>query len=245
MRRVLRRLLPAVLVVPLVSGAAPAAPTFDLRGSAERTKAGGSARFSLSVAATLAGASVRTSENGTVSFTRRLAHVYKLVPGRPIPEELILDGPFTYTNANVQAALANPAVRPWTKLDVRRLPRAQRRRVDDLDHVRALAYLGEGVVGATRVGAGHVRGTVEPARVLARVPRSERAAIRVAIRSDYAAGPFRADFWLDAHERIRRVHVAYRTARGGRIVVDGRLSSFGVAVDVKPPPASEIEDISP
>ena len=124
MPRVLRRLLACLVVALALASAANAAPAVDLRGSVARTMARGSASFSLSIAATIAGASVRTSENGAVSFMRRQAHVYKLVPGNPIPEELILNGPFTYTNANVASALSDPNVRPWTKLDVRRLPPA-------------------------------------------------------------------------------------------------------------------------
>jgi hypothetical protein len=249
MARVVRCAVAFVLLVPALAACgarAKASPPPDLRSSAARTIAAGSARFTLTVTATVAGVHVLTSENGAVSFRQRRAHVYKLSTGTSVPQELILVGPYTYTNANVQAALANPGIRPWTKLDTRQLSPAQRRReIDDRDHVRALAYLAGGVVGARELGPGHLRGTVHPARVLARVPRPDRAAIGAAIRSDYAVGSFRADFWLDARDRVRRVRVDYRTAKGGRIVVDGSLSSFGAAVDVKLPPANEIEDISP
>lgn len=259
MAAVLRRVVPLVLALPLLAAAcggggspsaAPAQRDVDLSRASARTMAGGSARFTLAVAAQVAGMSVRSDERGTVSFTQHRAHVYKLVPGGGLPQESIVDGPFTYTNANIQAAIANPSVPPWTKLDNRRLSDAQRRnRIDDLEHVRALAYLAAGVADAKRVGnAGgsvHVRGRVEPKRLLARVPAAERGEMRAVIHSDYVDRPFPADFWLDANDRVRRVRVDYRTPKGGRIAVEGTFSGFGTRVDVTLPPASEIQDISP
>ena len=58
------------------------------------------------IIASLAGTKVRADENGTASFSRRRAHLYKLVPGGGLPREVVVIGPYTYSNANVQAALA-------------------------------------------------------------------------------------------------------------------------------------------
>ena len=52
------------------------------------------------------------------------------------------------------------------------------------------------------------------------------------MRNDYLAKPFNADFWLDDAGRVRRVRVDYHTARGSRVVVDGRFSNFGTKVDL-------------
>ena len=228
-------------------GSSSAAP--GLAGARGRTVAEGTARFTLLIDVIVGGRAVRASENGTVSFTRRRAHLYKLVPGGGLPQELVFDGPWTYTNANVQAALQDPSVRPWTKLDMRRLSPAQRAaRPDELAHVRALVYLSDGVARPKRIGedtvegekATRFRGVVDPARVIDRAP-----GVAAALRNDYPAKPFSADFWLDAAGRVRRVLVAYRTAGGTPITLDGRYGDFGTKIDLGLPPAGSIQDISP
>ena len=61
-------------------------------------------------------------------------------------QELIVDGPFTYTNANVEAALKDKTVKPWTKLDTRRLTReAAKAQPDELAHVTVIVHLLDGV----------------------------------------------------------------------------------------------------
>jgi hypothetical protein len=251
---VLARTLPLAAATAVAAGLAAAssasAPGNTLSGATARTMAGSTASFSLSIVARVAGVSAVTHERGAVSFRRQAAHVYRLDPGGGVPREIILTGPWEYTNANVQAALDDPTVRPWTKLDTRRLPAAQlRNRADELAHVRALAFLPSGVARATRLGlegpTTHYRGVVAPARVLLRVPATERAAIRSAIVADYSSRPFPADFWIDRRGRVVRVRVSYRTAKGGRIAVSGTFSHFGVKVDLRLPPAGEIVDVSP
>jgi hypothetical protein len=220
-------------------------------GARARTTSGGSARFTLTVTADLAGTKVTSDENGTVSFSRRRAHLYKLVPGNALPQEVIVDGPYTYTNGNVQAALADPTVKPWTKLDTRRLSAKQKaNQLDELAHVLAPAYLADGVVRPRRVGheqdgTTHYAGRVDAARAVRRVPAAQRTAISAAVRADYTTAAFDADFWLDGRGRIRRVLVDYTTAKGTAFTIDTTYSGFGAQVDRKLPPAGEIEDISP
>jgi hypothetical protein len=91
----------------------------------------------------------------------------------------------------------------------------------------------------------HFRGLVDPTRLVARAPAGDRAAFRTVVGNDYLATPFLADFWLDDAGRIRRVRVDYRTAGGGRIVVNAKLSSFGGKIDLTLPAASKIQDITP
>ena len=232
---------------PVTTKAAPS----SLAGSGPRTTAG-TARFTLSVVGVIGGVNVSAEENGTVSFVRRSAHIYKLVLGGGIPQELVVDGPITYTNADVEAALNDPSVKPWTKLDTRRLPAKQRSsESDELMHVRAPAYLVYGVKTARRLGATaadgttHFRGTVDLVRLAAQLPAADRADILAAVRRDYVDHPFPADFWVDASGRVRRVHVSYRTPGGGRIVVNAAYSAFGTPVDLTVPPAREVQDITP
>ena len=236
-------------VGPSTSPALP--PPASLAGAGPRTT-GGSARFTLSVVGVIGGVNVSADENGTVSFVERRAHIYKLVLGGGIPQELVVDGPITYTNGDVEAAMNDPSVKPWTKLDTRRLPAKQRSsESDEIMHVRAPAYLVYGVKSARRLssnsadGTTHFRGTVDLARLATRLPARDRADILAAVRRDYVDHPFTADFWVDGSGRVRRVHVSYRTPGGGQIVVNAAYSGFGTAVDLAVPPAREVQDITP
>jgi hypothetical protein len=251
-----RRLLAIAIVVSALSacGGSKHAVAEGLSGASGRTVAAKTASFTLAISARIGSMAVQSSEAGSLSFTDRRAHFYKLVPGGGTPQEIVLDGPYAYTNANVAAALKNTNVKPWTKLDTRRVPAEQLRALpDELAHVRVVAYLADGVANASSVGtemiAGgpqvHYRGVVDPARVVRAAPAPDRAAFRTAIANDYLARPFLADFWVDAAGRVRRVVVSYRTAGGGQIVVDGRFSEFGVKVDLTIPAASKIQDITP
>lgn len=252
----MRSLLLMLVLLPVLSacGASTHADAVGFAGASSRTVASATASFTLSIRALIAGAAVRSSERGTVSFSNRQAHFYKLVPNGGLPQELVLDGPITYTNANVDAAMNDPSVKPWTKLDTRRLSAAQRKKYpDELAHVRVVAYLADGVTGAKRIGietvggkrTTHFRGLVDPARLLAKAPAADRGAFRIAVHNDYLATPFLANFWLDDAGRIRRVIVDYRTAGGGRVVVVAGFSGFGTKVNLAIPPAKEIQDITP
>ena len=235
-------------------GSSKHAAADGLAGASARTVAARTASFSLAISGNVGSMTLQSSETGALSFTERRAHFYKLVPGGGTPQEIVLNGPLAYTNANIDAALKDSRVKPWTKLDTRRLSAAQlAAHPDELSHVRVIAYLAGGVDHGSKIGTDtitgeqqvHYRGVVDPAQVVAAAPASERAALRSAIRNDYLAKPFPADFWVDGDGRVRRVLVGYRTAGGGQIVVDGRFSEFGVKLDLHVPAASEIQDITP
>jgi hypothetical protein len=240
---------------PTTSSATTASSTPPSPTTARSTTvAGKTARFTLLIDAIVGGATVRSSETGTIAFVKRLAHFYKLVPGGGTAQELIVDGPFTYTNANVDAALRDPSVKPWTKLDTRRLSARDRRSYsDELAHVRALVYLPDGIARTRRgesITVANQRvtrfsGTVDPARVVARAPAAERGSLAVALRNDYPAKPFFASYWLDGIGRVRRVLVSYTTPGGTEITLDGRFSEFGTTIDTTLPPARSIQDITP
>ena len=226
----------------------------DFAGARERTVADGTAAFSLVINALVGGNPVQATETGTISFDSRQAHLYKLVPGGGLPQEIVLNGPWAYSNANVEAALHDSSVPPWTKLDTRRLTAEQRRsRPDELEHVRALVHLADGVVKAKRIGPEEIdgepttkfRGRVDRARVVARAPAAQRAAVATALRNDYPARTFSAEFWLDDEGRQRRVLVSYRTPAGTLITLDGRFTLFGEKVDLTVPAAAKIKDITP
>jgi hypothetical protein len=269
MRRV-RRSIPFVIAIAALAGCggsshvtltatiqkpttttANAAPVPSFAGARARTTAAGPVQFRLTIRAVVGGSPITAEENGTASFVTRRAHLYKQIPGSSVPQELVLLGPFTYTNANVQAALADPTVKPWTKLDTRRLtPKELRTQPDELAHVLAPAYLADGVKspkprGRAPDGTTRFTGVVDPARLARTVPAAVRALIVTAVRNDYAVTPFPATFWLDDRSRIRRVRVDYTTAQGSQITLDTRYSEFGTKIDVALPAAGDIADISP
>lgn len=198
----------------------------------------------------VAGTEIKAHDTGHIAFDGSRAHIYKVSPGNQFPGEVIVIGPFTYTNANVQAALQSPEVPPWTKLDTRKLSeKAAANQTDELSHVLAPAYLAFGASHVTlrrRVSDGAVFwARIDPKLVLARVSAARRAKIEKAIRADYPAKDFNARFWVDSRNRIRRVIVTWATASGTPIAVDTMYSSFGSRVDTTLPAARRIKDITP
>jgi hypothetical protein len=230
----------------------PAGP--DPSTATSKTVDEGTARFTLLINAKVGGNTIQTTETGQLSFVDRLGHFYKLVPGNGIPQELVVVGPWTYSNANVDAALHDTSIRPWTKLDTRKLTEKQRNEhPDELSHVRVLVHLPDGVKRAARIESIEVagqkvtqyNGEVDPARVVAAAKPAGQDELRKALANDYPSKPFPASYWLDDSGRVRRVVVQYRTAGGTPIAIDGRFSAFGTAVDTRLPPADSIQDITP
>src|SRR6266516_5560047 len=93
MARVLR-LLPLVLLSLMLAAcgggssqpaASAPAPARDLSAVRSRTVGAGTAHFTLAIAARVAGAAVRSNETGSISFAKRQAHLYKLLPGGGLP----------------------------------------------------------------------------------------------------------------------------------------------------------------
>lgn len=243
----MRLVAPLALAALVLSGCGGSAKPVDFTRARAKTTGAETVRVALDVTADLGGTKARADENGTASFVRRRAHLYKLVAGGGLPREVVVIGPLTYSNANVEAALNDPSVKPWTKLDTRRLSARQRRaEADELAHVLAPAYLADGVADPQREGSeedGTTRftGRVDPALLARRVP----APIMAAVRNDYANRPFDATFWLDGRGRVRRVRVSYDTPKGSTITVRAAYSDFGSGVDLTLPAPDEIEDISP
>jgi len=237
--------LTAMLLAGCGGSSSGSRPDFD--GLRLRTTAAGPVQFRILISINAAGTKITAEENGTASFTSRRAHLYKQLPNGQFPQELVIIGPLTYTNANVQAALADPSVPPWTKLDTRRLTVKQRHdQPDEFAHVLAAAYLSEGVATA-QPGGKEVDGTFRfTGRVdLARLARRVPATILTAIRNDYPATSFPATFWLDDQGRLSRVLVDYATPQGTKITVDTVYSEYGTKLDLTLPAPGKIKNITP
>jgi len=249
-----RRGLVLLILASTLAGCGGSASEPTLAEATQRTTADGSAAFQLVIEALVGGNPVLATETGTVSFDSRRAHLYKLVPGGGLPQEIVIDGPVVFSNANVEAAMHDTTIPPWTRLDTRRLSAKEvRSRPDELTHVRAVAHLADGVTSARRTGEEEIdgvdtvryRGYVDPRRVVARAPAAQRAGLARTLRDDYPAKSFPAEFWLDGDGRLRRVRVIYRTPGGTLISLDGRFSLFGSNVDLTVPAADKLKDITP
>jgi hypothetical protein len=259
-RRVLPLLAVALCLTACGGSSDPAAPRTtaparqtplpSLEQARTRTLAAGSARFVQTTALVLSGTRVEAHDRGSLSLDGRRAHLYRLSPGQSIPGEVIVDGPITYSNANVQAAMSSPEVRPWTRLDERKLTaREKAQHPDEVAHAVTPLYLAFGartVKLDRRVADGALFwARVDPTLVEQRVPSARRTLVAGALRADYPRADFNAKFWIDGKGRIRRVIVAYATPQGTPIAVDTSYDSFGTTVDVTPPPARSTKDITP
>jgi hypothetical protein len=223
-------------------------PSFEkARASVLRTR---TAKVDQETTVVAGGTEIKAHDTGRVAFDGSRAHIYKLSPGTRFPGEVIVIGPFTYTNANVEASLQAPEVPPWTKLDTRKLsPRAAANQTDELSHVLAPVYLAFGASHVTlrrRVSDGAIFwARIDPRRVLRAVPAARRAKIEKALRADYPSGDFNARFWVDSRSRIRRVIVTWVTPSGTPVALDSAYSAFGAPVGTKLPPVRDIKDITP
>ena len=123
--------------------------------------------------------------------------------------------PLAYTNANVAAALKDSSVKPWTKLDTRRVPASDAKsHPDELAHVRVLAYLADGVAEQSASASKRCRGSAGRTSADSSIRRgsSQRRRPRTASHCARPCGtttptPFLADFWLDDAGRVRQVRV--------------------------------------
>ncbi len=126
------------------------------------------------------------------------------------------------------------------------------------DPTQALEYLrGMGAVekiGTDRIdgtATTHYRGTVDLNKAVANAPTSSRATLRsLANQFEQLSGSasFPEDVWIDSEQRVRRMEFALRLSdpKAGtlRMLMRMDLSDFGVDVDVEPPPADQVTDIS-
>ncbi|HEU5362033.1 MAG TPA: hypothetical protein VFU56_01770 [Gaiellaceae bacterium] len=232
------------------TAAAPTAPLPSFEQARARTLAAGSVRVVQTTALVLSGTRVEAHDRGSLSLDGRRAHLYRLSPGQSVPGEVIVDGPIIYSNANVQAAMSSPEVKPWTRLDRRKLTAEEKaQHPDEVGHAVTPLYLAFGARAVKldrRVADGALYwARVDPSLVEQRVPSARRTLVAGALRADYPRADFNAKFWVDGKGRIRRVIVAYATPKGTPVAVDTSYDSFGTKVDVTPPPARSTKDITP
>ena len=254
----MRRGLVLLILASTLAGCGGGASEPTLADATQRTTADGSAAFQLTIEALVGGNPVLATETGTVSFDSRRAHLYKLVPGGGLPQEIVIDGPVVYSNANVEAAMHDTTIPPWT---TPRHPAAERessvaqpaRRARPTSAPSPTSPMASRARRSARLGGGDRR------RATRSVPRLRRPSPR---RRAGARGPARRPR-PDAPRRLSREVVRGRvlarratavsaafTSSTGRpagtlISLDGRFSLFGSNVDLTLPAADKIKDITP
>src|SRR5438105_13372252 len=234
MGAVRRRLLPLPLVLGLAACGGHAAKAPSVSASPAQTTGAGSAKFGLTVVATLSGTSLRTEESGTVSFRSRRAHVFRTTTQGEFVE-VIYDGAVEYSNANAAASVSQPGLKPWLRI--------RSHGATDVEHVQVLAYLPAGATAVEQLGSEkvdgaattHFRAMIDPERAAG--PMTPRQ--RTALAADFGGKRFPAELWLDSNGRLRRVRIS-RASASSRVTIEARFSEFGAKVDVTPPPADEI-----
>lgn len=115
----------------------------------------------------------------------------------------------------------------------------------------------EAIAGSERIlGTARVRGVptteyqvnIDPAKLAAKVPASERASVRQFIQS-LGKGTVPVDVWVDSQNEVRQVRVSLHMSEGGALPENARLTEtldfydFGVAVRVSAPPASQVTNL--
>ena len=206
----------------------------ELRAARARTTRARTARLQAGDRGNVGGSTVTAEENGTVSFAAAARPPLQADPRLAgFRRSWSCVGPFIYTNANVQAALADPDGQAVDEARHETPDRAEQRRTqpDELAHVLAPAYLADGVAVATarrrerRTARRSSRAVVDPAP-----PRAARAAGGASVHrrprsaTTMPAKPFRATFWLDdAGARSARARRLPHRRRASRITIDTSL----------------------
>ena len=156
---------------------------------------------------------------------------------------------------------SQPKLKPWLAFDLEKLGREEGidlgalEQLRESDPTRALAYL-RGASGKVEdVGEEEIRGartthyrmTVDLRKAARRDPSESENLERVIERIGVEKMP--ADVWVDDAGRVRRLKLAYENVRlapgqEGDVTLRMDLFDFGVAVDVAPPPRSQVTDVS-
>jgi hypothetical protein len=156
--------------------------------------------------------------------------------------------------------LATVAGRTWVRIDLAALSQQAGLDIGSLGQLQsvdpsvALRFL-EGAasdmreVGEERVRGAqttHYRGTIDLRRAASEVDAGTRPAVEQAIES-LGTSTIPADLWIDGEGRLRKLAFdIVRTDAGpqtaGRVELE--LYDFGTAVDVRPPPADQVTDLT-
>jgi hypothetical protein len=260
----------AGLAVAAACGSGPAAVTVVAR-SASATSSAGSARVSMTVRISSASgplAAGRTLQSeGAVDFGARQATFRVTTETGSI--DAVMDGTVVYEHIPQLA----PAVggKTWLKIDLKTAGQvvgvpglSSVLQSQPSDPTQTLGYLRGASSQITRVGheavrgvaTTHYRATVDLNKAAASLGPDPRAALRQLIDRLGLKPTFPVDVWIDAQDRVRRMHLvqefspaapagsAPATSLPSSVELTMELFDFGTAVSVQPPPPDQVTDIS-
>ena len=154
-----------------------------------------------------------------------------------------------------------PGIEPWIRFDFEELGKQQGidlgglQQLNQGDPSQVLAYLKASSDDVKKAGAEEIRGvqtthytmTVDLHKVAEQVPEQKANVERVIEQSGVETVP--TEVWIDDEGRARRMELRYddmlfAPGQRGNMEMTMDLFDFGVEVDVEPPPASQVTDIS-
>ncbi|MGH9226664.1 MAG: hypothetical protein ACRD2W_23400, partial [Acidimicrobiales bacterium] len=231
-----------------------------VRQAADKTAAAGSARVTLNVALSGAGVSAAVTGDGVLDLDERRGALNldlgslgsSLGGSRSVEAVLDRGGLFVKLPALLTAA------KPWLKVDLAALsapaginlgPLGQ---LKSADPAQALAFLKGAASDVKKVGTEtvreasttHYRGTMNLRDAAAALPAEASKTV-----DDVAAAlgttTIGADVWLDDEGRMRKMRFGVDAGGGGAGgSVEFEMYDFGVAADVRMPPAEQVTDLA-
>ena len=269
-KRILALPLMLLAAAPVLSGCSTDSLTAQgIAQAAETTSAKGGAKVAVTQTMTIPGAGAMTmTGDGVVDSKRRVGHITMryggaATGGESMTQEMIVDQFTIYMRSELYGA-GLKAGKKWLKFDLAKLSKglgidlSQLAQVgqDPSQSMQMLKAVGGDV---KRVGEEKVRGvdttryraTVEFDKYPAAVPPSDRAAVRKSIESLVKLTGQRSipvDVWVDGDKVVRRVGQTIKTKVPGAGSMQMKMiieyHDFGTKVDVKAPPADQVQDIS-
>jgi hypothetical protein len=228
-----------------------------LQAAASNTQAAESSRFTMDMTFDVEGESIAITADGVVSGDGNTGAITVTMPIVGSIEERIVDG-VIYMNLGSFPGAPESVAGKWVKLDPAQL-QGQGGTLGGLagqaetnSPKQGLEYL-QGLSGDVQdlgqedvngVTATHYRASIDYAKVLDKLPDAtdeQREALS-------KIGVVPADVWIDANDRVVKVHMTIDAggfgAGAGTAELTMELSDFGVPVDVEAPPADQTVDFS-
>lgn len=237
-------------------------PNVELISSGTATRAAGSARVAMLVTLSSGSTTVMTMKGaGVVGFEPSAAAMSLRISGDKslglidgmVMRELLVDGA-TYIQSPLFAGISGSG-KQWVKVDLGALgtdagPAGVGSSQSDpalmLDYLRgvtsSISEVGTDAIRGERTTRYH--GEMSMQKAFAKLPADQRKRLQAALDAMPERTPI--DVWVDDDGRVRRIEVAIdMIASGQKVTSTARVDyyDFGVHVDLKAPPASQVTDL--
>ena len=176
--------------------------------------------------------------------------------------EILTKGDLVYLKSPLLSKAVGAST-PWVSLDVTKLGQiagvdtSSLQQVNEGDPAQTLVYLKaagsvdeQGTEDVGGVSATKYHAIIDVNRISGLAPADQRAAVAASVKSlkqQYGIKKLPMDVWLDGQGLPRKLFYALSTKEQGENVKTSltmNLSDYGVDVNVQPPPASQVTDLS-